>query len=162
MPRYGFTRRAVVWGLGAFTSMRTVSVEAQGSSFRIRAIEVNTAPLLAQSGNPTASWAQQALTRQLPQVLANSMAPGGPGGATLSVRIDSIYLGQGGPADPDIIRGVATLSGGGVRARTARVRTIAVYTPSPVDQALWEQALQGRVQALAQSFAYALKRRMRL
>lgn len=157
MSTYGFTRRAALLGLGAFASMRTVAVQAQASGRLIGAVEVDTAPLLAQSGNPTASWAQQALTSQLPQVLASHMAPGQPGAATLRVRINSIYLGGGGPADPDIIRGVATLGG-----HTTRIRTIAIYTPSPTDQALWEQANRDRVAALAQSFAYSLKRRMRL
>ena len=87
------------------------------------------------------------------------MAPGDPNGATLSVRIDSIYLGGGGPGDPDRMRGAATLSGGGGAARQTSVRATAVYIASPVDQALVEQANQDRVQALAQSFAYQLKRK---
>jgi hypothetical protein len=155
MATHGFTRRAALLGLGAFASAQAGAVHAQTSGFRIRAMEVDTAPLLAQSGNPTASWAQQALTNQLQQVFGNSMAPGDPGGATLRVRVNSIYLGGGGPADPDIIRGVATLG-----ARTVRIRTIAVYTPSPTDQAMWEQSNRDRVAALAQSFAYALARRL--
>jgi hypothetical protein len=90
------------------------------------------------------------------------MAPGDPAGATLSVRIDSVYLGGGGPADPDTMRGAATLSGGGVAARTTRLRATSTYIANPTDQALVEQALQGRVTALSQSFAYWLKRRWRL
>jgi len=124
---------------------------------RIGAIQVDTAPLVAQVGNPTAAWVQQALPGQLAQVLASRMAPGDPNAATLSVRIDSIYLGQGGPADPDIMKGVATLNG-----RPVALRAISTYFPSPVDQALPEQALQTRVQALAQAFAYRLRRKMRL
>jgi hypothetical protein len=34
------------------------------------------------------------------------------------------------------------------------------YVPSPTDQALPEQALQGRVQALAVAFAYRLKSKL--
>jgi hypothetical protein len=71
------------------------------------------------------------------------------------VRIDTLYLGGGGAADPDTMRGVATLGG-----RTIGVRAISVYWSSPTDQALPEQALQGRVQALAVAFAYRLKRRL--
>ncbi len=41
--------------------------------------------------------------------------PGDPNAATLSVRINSIYLGNGGPADPDIMKGVATLNGRQIR-----------------------------------------------
>ena len=70
------------------------------SAFHISNIEVNTAPLLAQSGNPTAQWAQQALPGALAQAFAANMAPGDPNGATLSVRIDSLYLGQGGACRP--------------------------------------------------------------
>jgi len=61
------------------------------------------------------------------------------------------------------MRGVATLSGGaGGAPRQTRLRATSTYIPSPVDQALWEQAMQGRVQALSQSFAYWLKRKWRL
>ena len=117
------TRRAALIGLGAGAAFglagcnttqtaAAVPSQAAGSSFRISTIQVDTAPLLAQSGDPTADWAQQALPGQFAQALAPHMAPGDPNGATLSVRINSISLGQGGPADPDTMKGVATLSGG--------------------------------------------------
>ena len=78
------------------------------------------------------------------------------GSATpLHVQIGTVYLGGGGEGDPDRIKGVATLGG-----RTINVRAISIYTPSPTDQALPEQALQGRVQALSVAFAYRLKRKM--
>jgi hypothetical protein len=165
-----FTRRAVVafaalaaGGLGGCNTNPTAAVQPQAvSGFRIGNIAVNTAPLLAQSGDPTASLVQQALPGQLAQAFAAHMAPGDPAGATLSVRIDSVYLGGGGPADPDTMRGAATLSGGGVAARTTRLRATSTYIANPTDQALVEQALQGRVTALSQSFAYWLKRRWRL
>ena len=96
---------------------------------------VDTTPLLAQSGNPTAQWAQQALPGALAQAFAAHMAPGDPNGETLSVRIDSIYLGGGGPADPDRMRGEATLG-----ARQTTIRATVDLVPSPVDQTLWEQA----------------------
>jgi len=167
------SRRAALAALGACalaglggcapTNGPTVQAGAQPTSaFHISSIEVDTAPLLAQSGNPTAAWAQQALPGALAQAFAANMVPGDPNGATLSVRIDSIYLGGGGPADPDRMRGVATLSGGGGAARQTRLRATSTYISSPVDQALVEQALQGRVQALSQSFAYWLKRKWRL
>ncbi len=140
------------------TNAPAVQAGAQPTSaFHISSIEVNTAPLLAQSGDPTAQWVQQALPGQLAQAFAANMAPSDPNGAILSVRIDSIYLGQGGPADPDSIRGVATLSGSA--SRHTKLRTTSTYIPETVDQALPEQALQGRVQALSQSFAYWLKRK---
>ena len=122
---------------------------------RIGATQVDTTPLLAYVGNPTAGWAQQALPGSLAQVFAAHMAPGDPGAATLSVRIETLYLGGGGPADPDRMRGVAMLGGG-----TISVRAVSTYFSSPTDQALPEQALQGRVQALAVAFAYRLKRKL--
>ena len=164
-------RRAALAGLGACAAAglsgcnttQTAAVQPQAvSGFRIGSIAVDTAPLLAQSGNPTASWVQQALPGQLAQAFTAHMAPGDPNGATLSVRIDSIYLGGGGPADPDRMRGVATLSGGAGPARTTRLRATATYIPSPVEQALPEQAFQGRVAALSQAFAYWLARRWRV
>ena len=118
---------------------------------------MDTAPLLAQSGDPTASWAQQALPAQLAHALASRMAPGEPGAATLSVVVNSVYLGGGGPANPDIMQGVATLNG-----RQTTIKAVSTWFPSPTDQALPEQAFQGRIQNLAQAFAYRLRRKMHL
>jgi hypothetical protein len=151
-------------GLSGCAPTNGPAVQAAGptSAFHISSIEVNTAPLLAQSGNPTAQWAQAALPGALAQAFAANMAPGDPGGATLSVRIDSIYLGQGGPADPDTMKGAATLSGGGGPARKTRLRATSTYIANPTDQALVKKALQGRVQALSQAFAYWLQRKWSL
>jgi len=163
------TRRTALMGLGTLaasglsgcntpqTAMPPAAAPALASGLRIGNIAVDTAPLVAQSGNPTAQWAQNALPGAIAQAFAAHIAPGDPSAATLSVRIDSIYLGGGGPADPDIMRGVATLNG-----RQVRVRATATYIASPTDQALPEQALQGRVNTLCQAFAYWLARRMRL
>ena len=75
------------------------------------------------------------------------------------MRIDTLYLGGGGPADPDRMTGAATLGGTGA-PHTIHVRATSTYFPSPTDQALPEQALQGRVQALCVAFAYRLKRKL--
>ena len=167
------SRRAALTAFGAYAlaglagcaPTNAPSVQAAGqpsSGLRISNIEVDTAPLLAQSGNPTAQWPQQALPGALARAFAGSMAPGDPNGATLSVRIDSIYLGGGGPADPDRIRGAATLSGGaGGAPRQTRVRATSTWVPSPVDQALVEQSMQNRVQALSVAFAYRLSGALR-
>ena len=72
--------------------------------------------------------------------LWSARGPGDPGAQALNVRIDTLYLGGGGPADPDRIRGVAMVGG-----HTISVRANATYYSSPTDQALPEQALQGRV-----------------
>ena len=83
------------------------------------------------------------------------MAPGDPGAVPVNITLNTLYLGGGGPADPDRMRGVASLGG-----HTISVRAVSTYFPSPTDQALPEQALQGRVQALATAFAYRLKTRL--
>ena len=160
MPTYVLTRRAALLSFGAFAAAGlggcnttpTARVQPAASGPGIGAIEVDTTPLVAYVGNPTAGWAQQALPGALAQVLGS----GAPGGPTLHVRIDTLYLGGGNPADPDRMRGVATLAG-----HTISVRGVSTnYVPSPTDQALPEQALQGRVQALAVAFAYRLKSKL--
>jgi hypothetical protein len=152
----------VAAALSACNSPQTVAVQTAAAQptapgIHIGSIQVDTTPLVAQVGNPTAAWAQQALPGALAQALTRRTAPGDPNAATLSVRVDSIYLGDGGPADPDIMRGVATLNG-----RQVRVKATSTYFPSPTDQALPEQALQGRVQSLSRAFAYGLRRKMHL
>ncbi len=106
------TRRAALLGFGAFAAgalsgcntTPSAGIEPMAAS-GAGAIDVDTTPLVAYVGNPTAGWAQQAL----PAALARVLGPGAPGG--LHVRIDTLYLGNGGPADPDRMRGVAILGG---------------------------------------------------
>jgi len=162
-------RRVVLISFGAFAAAglsgcNTTQTAGSGPAaapalvrgYRVASIAVDTGPLLAQSGNPTAQWVQDALPGALARAFAAHMTPGDPSGGTLSVRIDSIYLGGGGPADPDIMKGVATLNG-----RQTSLRATSTYIPSPTDQALPEQALHGRVTALSQAFAYWLARKWR-
>jgi hypothetical protein len=155
-----YTRRAALLSLGAFASAAlsgcnttpTAGVQpAAASALGIGAINVDTNPLVAYVGNPTAGWAQQSL----PGALARVLGSGAPGGPTLNVLVNTLYLGGGGPADPDRMRGVATLGG-----RTITVRATSTYFSNPTDQALPEQALQGRVQSLSTAFAYQLKRKL--
>jgi hypothetical protein len=176
MSRLVLTRRAALVGFGGFAAAglsgcnttqappaqpAAAPAAAPTSGYRIGSIAVDTAPLVAQSGNPTAQWAQDALPGALAQAFARRMATGDPGGGTLSVTVNAIYLGNGGPANPDVMTGVATLSGGGGPTRTTRLHATSTYIPSPVDQTLVEQALHGRVTALSQAFAYWLARRWR-
>ena len=161
MGTHEFTRRAALFSLGAFAAAglsgcnTTPGAGVQpgaASGPGIGAIEVDTTPLVAYVGNPTAGWAQQAL----PGALAQALGSGAPGGPTLHVRIDTLYLGAGNSADPDRMRGAATLAG-----HTISVRGVSTnYISSPTDQALPEQALQGRVQQLAIAFAYRLKSKL--
>jgi hypothetical protein len=160
VPEHVLTRRAALFGFGAFAAgalsgcntTPTAGVQPGAAAGPgVGSINVDTAPLVAYVGNPTAGWAQQALPGALAQVLGS----GAPGGPPLNVRIDTLYLGGGGPADPDRMRGVASLGG-----HTISVRAVSTYWPNPTDQALPEQALQGRVQALATAFAYRLKTKL--
>ncbi len=162
MPKNSMTRRAALVGFGAFaagglggcntTPTAGIQPAAAPSGLDIGAVNVDTTPLVAYVGNPTAGWAQAAL----PGAIAQALGSGAAGGLPLNVRIDTLYLGGGGPGDPDLIKGAATLGG-----RTIKVRANSTYWSSPSDQALPEQALQGRVQALAVAFAYRLRRKLR-
>ena len=160
MPKNEMTRRSALVSFSAFAAVAlsgcnttpTAGVQpAAANGLGIGPINVDTSPLVAYVGNPTAGWAQQAL----PAALAQALGSGGSGGPPLNVRIDTLYLGGGGPADPDRMRGVARLGG-----HTISVRAVSTYLSSPTDQALPEQALQGRVQALATAFAYRLKSKL--
>ena len=161
------TRRGALLSLGALAAAglsgcNTAQPPAAAAGapapvgYRIANIAVDTSPLAAQSGAQTAEWAQEAMPGALAQAFASHMAPGDPSGGALSVVIDSIYLGGGGPADADRIRGVATFNG-----RQVNVRATSTWFPSPVDQALVEQSMQNRVNALCVAFAYRLKRKVR-
>jgi hypothetical protein len=151
------TRRAALVGFAAFAAAGlagcnttpSAGIQPMAASGLGGAISVDTTPLVAYVGNPTAGWVQQSLPGALARILG-SRAPGG-----LHVRIDTLYLGNGGPGDPDRMRGVAILGG-----RTINVRANSTYWSTPTDQALPEQALQGRVQALSVAFAYRLRRKI--
>jgi len=150
-------------GLGGCNTTQTAGAPAEGASppvagYRISSITVDTAPLLAQSGNPTASWVQDALPGALAKAFAAHMAPGDPSGQTLSVTIDSVILQSLGPSGgaTDWMIGDATLG-----SRHTHLRGTSTYTPTTGDQALFVQADHGRVVALSQSFAYWLAKRWR-
>jgi hypothetical protein len=166
MSTYVLTRRAALLsfgalaaaGLGGCNTTPTAGVQpgaAPPPGLRIGAVNVDTSPLVAYVGNPTAQWAQQALPGALAQAFGARIAPGDPAAVPLNVRVDTLYLGGGGPADPDRMRGVAMVGG-----HTISVRGVSTYISNPTDQALPEQALQGRVQALAVAFAYRLKQKL--
>src|SRR5271170_1548088 len=95
------TRRAALFSLGAFAAAglsgcNTTPIggvqPGAASGLGFGAIEVDTTPLVAYVGNPTAGWAQQALPGALAQVLGS----GTPGGPPLHVLVNTLYLGNGG------------------------------------------------------------------
>ena len=161
------TRRAALIALGAgaafglagcnTTQTAAVQPQAAPSGPRIGAIEVNTAPLLAQSGNPTAQWVQQQLPSLLAQDLAAHMAPAIPAPLLCAfASTPSIWEAAGRRPRHDEGRGDAERL---YSARDQAAGDVNLY-PSPVDQTLVEQAMQGRVSELSQSFAYWLTKKM--
>ena len=162
MSAFPLTRRAALVALGALALQGCAGAvpTATASGVRIRAIKVDVSPIRASMGDPTAAWLEEALPGALAQSLAPYMAPGDRNGATLVARIDYLYLGpsSGGPEffgqTQDTISGALLLKAprGGAVANVP-LRAIASYFPMAVDQVMVEQALQGRVTALAQAFA---------
>ena len=163
MSAFPLTRRAAIAALGAcvLPAMTQVGNASAQPGLRIRAIKVDVSPIRQSMGDPTAAWVEQALPGALAQSLAPYMAPGDRNGATLVARIDYLYLGpsSGGASfggfrrTQDTINGTLLLKGPRGLVANVPLRAISSYFPMAVDQALVEQALHGRVTALAQVFA---------
>ena len=164
MSAFPLTRRAALAFLGALLLPAMAEMPAAWAQpgLRIRAIKVDVSPIRASMGDPTAAWVEEALPGALAQSLAPYMAPGDRSGATLVARIDYLYLGpsSGGGGGfggfrrtQDTINGTLVLKGPRGIVANVPLRAISTYFPMAVDQALVEQALQGRVTALAQVFA---------
>ena len=151
MSTHGFARREVIAGCVAFA---LVSIVADGEAaarprLAARNMRVDVAPLRANSGDPTATWVEQELSRGLAQAVA-----GRPESGTLAVRIDLLTLGPlKDSAAWDNISGVATI--GGV---DRPVRATARYRASPVDQTMIEQSNHDRVSALVQALTFWIAR----
>ncbi len=148
MSNPAWRRRALVALCGAFAlaaSMESRAALAQ-SGVAIGAIRVDVAPLRANSGDPTATWVQQELPRQLAQALAGRLTPRG---ATLSVRINSLTLGPNKDSRAwDDISGVATVGG------VARpVRATSRHWASAIDAVTIAQTNHDRVSAATQALA---------
>ncbi len=141
-----------------------VKPEPGAPAVKIAAITVDTSALIAQSGEPVASWVQSSLPGRLTHAFEPYMAAGDPSGATVSVQIVSVALGTvGGAAGSiDMIKGTASLSGGGVTRPDVTLSATTTYLPSPVDQALSEETQLRRVEALTQAFADWLPRKFEL
>jgi hypothetical protein len=142
-----FTRRAVTAACGAFALATATRGGALAQSLvGIGAIRVDVAPLRASAGEPTATWVEQELPRQLAQALSGRLASKG---AALVVRIDSLTIGPNKDDRAwDNISGVAMV--GGVERP---VRATSRYWASAIDQARFEQSNHARVSAVAQALA---------
>jgi hypothetical protein len=163
MSAFEVSRRRVLEAIGAcaFASATDVASAVAQPAVRFRDIRVDVSPLRANVGDPTAAWVQKVLPGYLAQALAPYMSPGDRSGATLTVRIDNVYLGpsaaggaEPGGSWPDTMKGILIVTGprGGIAEETP-LRATSFYYPSPVDQALVEQAYYYRVVDLAQAFA---------
>jgi hypothetical protein len=146
-------RRAaiVAWGaLALVTMMRDGAALAQ-SRAAVGAIRVDVTLLRAASGDPTATWVEQELPRQLTEALSGRLTPKG---GTLVVRVDSLTLGPNKDSRAwDNISGVATI--GGVERP---VRATSRYWASAIDSATIAQSNHARVSAAAQALAFWIAR----
>jgi hypothetical protein len=143
-----FTRRAAIAACSAFAFVATGSGTAQAQSRpAVGAIRVDVAPLRANAGDPTATWVEQELPRQLAEALSGRLTPKG---ATLVVRIDTLTIGPNKDSRAwDNISGVATVGG------VARpVRATSRYWASAVDQTQFEQSNHARVSAVVRALAF--------
>jgi hypothetical protein len=147
MSTSGWNRRAAIAGCGAFAlAIATRSGALAQSRVGVGPIKVDVAPLRASAGDPTATWVEQELPRELAQVLSGRLTSKG---ATLVVRVDSLTLGPNKDSRAwDNISGVATLGG------VARpVRATSRYWVSAIDAATIAQSNHARVSAAVQALA---------
>ena len=117
------------------------------SRLAVGAIRVDVAPLRANAGDPTATWVEQELPRQLAEAMSGRLTAKG---ATLVVRSDTLTIGPNKDSRAwDNISGVAIIGG------VARpVRAISRYWASAIDQALIEQSNHARVSAAVRALAF--------
>ncbi|HLJ70004.1 MAG TPA: hypothetical protein VKU03_01720 [Roseiarcus sp.] len=135
-----------------------------------KAIRVDVAPLLANSGEPTAGWMAQSLTGPLQAAFAAHLAPGDRAAPTLVVRIDNVFLGESGNGVAGFTGDVTArdnIQGAGVVVGPDG-RTVAVY---PLFSVLYNYtggtnfemgSYRRRIAELAQSFAQWLPGQMGL
>jgi len=144
-------RRAAIAGIGAVALLTLMQGALAQSNLAVGAIRVDVAPLRASAGDPTATWVEQELPRQLAQALSGRLTPKG---ATLIVRIDSLTIGPNKDSRAwDNISGVATIGG------VARpVRATSRYWASAIDAATIAQSNHVRVSAAARALAFWIAR----
>ena len=147
------TRHAAIAAWGAFVLVTAMPGETALAQSRVAvgAIRVDVAPLRAAAGDPTATWVEQELPRQLAEALSGRLTPKG---AALTVRIDSLTIGPNKDSRAwDNISGVATI--GGVERP---VRATSRYWASAIDPATIAQSNHARVSAAAQALAFWIAR----
>jgi hypothetical protein len=149
MSGQALTRRAAIVASGAFALVTLMSggVAMAQAPLAVGAIRVDVAPLRANAGDPTATWVEQELPRQLAEAMSGRLTAKG---ATLVVRIDTLTIGPNKDSRAwDNISGVAIIGG------VARpVRAISRYWASAIDQALIEQSNHARVSAAVRALAF--------
>jgi hypothetical protein len=147
------TRRAAIAACAAFALVTTMpgGTALAQSRVAVGAIRVDVAPLRANAGDPTATWVEQELPRELAEALAGRRTPKG---AALTVRIDSLTIGPNKDSRAwDNISGVATIGG-----LERPVRATSRYWASAIDPATIAQSNHGRVSAAAQALAFWIAR----
>jgi hypothetical protein len=153
MSAHARDRRAAIGACAALALVTMTPREpalAQ-SSASVGAIRVDVAPLRAAAGDPTATWVEQELPRQLAEALSGRVTPKG---APLIVRIDSLTIGPNKDSRAlDNISGVVTI--GGVERP---VRATSRYWASAIDAATIAQSNHLRVSAAAQALAFWIAR----
>jgi hypothetical protein len=149
MSGQAFTRRAAIVACGALALVKMMQggVALAQAPLAVGAIRVDVAPLRANAGDPTATWVEQELPRQLAEAMSGRLTAKG---ATLVVRIDTLTIGPNKDSRAwDNISGVAIVGG------VARpVRAISRYWASAIDQALIEQSNHARVSAAVRALAF--------
>ena len=143
------TRRAAIVACGAFAFGTATwgEVALAQSGLAVGAIRVDVAPLRANAGDPTATWAEQELPRQLAEAFSGRLTPKG---GTLAVRIDSLTFGPNKDGWAwDNISGLATV--GGVQWP---VRATWRYQASAIDQPMFVQSNHARVSAAVRALAF--------
>jgi hypothetical protein len=153
MSSIGLRRRVAIAACSAFVLFAGAAWRNAVAQSRppIRNIQVDVAPLRANSGDPTASWVARELPGDLTQALAGRMTSQG---GMLVVRVDYVTLGPRKDSwAQDNISGVATT--GGV---SWPVRATTRYQTSAVDQAMVEESNRQRVTQLVQALTYWIAR----
>jgi hypothetical protein len=156
MSAFELTRRtAIIASMALAGSPALAARKALALQGPFGGIHVNVAPLLGNSGEPTAGWVAQTL----PPAIAQALAAAGRSRVSVAVTIDYVILGpnQGGvgPTGASQDQMIGTVAINGVESP---LRASSFYYPSPVDNTMIAQSNYDRVYQLSQAFAYWVAR----